>query len=105
MLYTLLLHGVDTPLLQEHVAGIMQQELQGNVYIYDRIFVVLECVLNTFHRGNVELRTKERSFHKCGLNTFHNGKLELCTSVTYIPSGIFIIQFGLVLFGSVRFWV
>ena len=41
MLYTLLLHGVGTPLLQEHVAGIVQQELQGNVYIFDHIGFLL----------------------------------------------------------------
>ena len=41
MLYTFLLHGVVTPLLQEHVAGIVQQELQGDAYIFDHI---LHCV-------------------------------------------------------------
>ena len=35
MLYTFLLHGVGTPLLQEHVAGIVQDEVIENVCMID----------------------------------------------------------------------
>ena len=79
MLYTFLLQGVGTPLLQEHVAGIVQDEVIENL-----------CMIDIFLSFVLQTNSQVQPQHFSHLIKWKRG-------VTHKWLGF--IQFGLVLFG------
>ena len=91
MLYTLLLHGLGSPLLQEHVAGIVQQEKQGNAYLIDQIFLFV-------WQANSPVRTRHTSHldkWKCGVMHKWPGFVQFgLVLLTLVLGFAFIIPWG-----------